>query len=116
MLKEVIDEGGHSSYISVRLTIDPAVDRQPAVASNGKEIAFVRGTGTAREIYVMDAKDDDGDGEGDNLRRLTNNGAADLGPAWSPGGRRIVFQFKLLPPEGRPWTSTGGRRFLPTAQ
>ncbi len=92
VLQTTTDDSGYSSYVSVRLTTDPAVDRQPAVSPNGKEIAFVRGSGSAREIYVMDAKDDDGNGEGDNLRRLTDNTAADIGPAWSPGGERIVFQ------------------------
>ena len=79
---------GTVTYESVRLSVNPAPDRQPAMSPNGKEIAFVRGSGTAREIYVMDTHDDDGDGEGDNLRQVTSNALADVGPAWSPDGRK----------------------------
>jgi TolB protein len=39
----------------------------------------------------MDATDDDGDGQGDNLRRLTDNAASDFAPAWSPDHRKIAF-------------------------
>jgi Tol biopolymer transport system component len=39
----------------------------------------------------MDATDDDGDGQGDNLRRLTDNAASDFAPAWSPDGKKIAF-------------------------
>jgi TolB protein len=40
----------------------------------------------------MDAADDDGDGNGDNLRRLTDNAAVDSHATWSPDGRRLAFQ------------------------
>jgi len=30
--------------------------------------------------------------DGTDLTRLTNNSAVDIGPAWSPDGRRIAFQ------------------------
>ena len=35
--------------------------------------------------------DDDGDGYGDDIRRLTDNTASDLDPNWSPDGKRIVW-------------------------
>ena len=76
----------------LRLTKNPAVDQFPTVSPNGKEIAFQSNRDGNTEIYVMEAKDDDGDGEGDNLRRLTNNAASDAQPAWSPGGQKIAFQ------------------------
>ena len=37
------------------------------------------------EIYVMEA-------DGGNPKNLTNNGSSDNNPAWSPDGKRIVFE------------------------
>src|SRR5215204_662018 len=84
---------------AVRLTNHPATDTTPAVSPNGKQIAFASRRDTAEfpnpegelELYVMDASDEDGDGNGDHLRRLTDNAANDDQPAWSPGGRKLAF-------------------------
>jgi Tol biopolymer transport system component len=40
----------------------------------------------------MDAVDNDNDGNGDNLKRLTTNPAVDVAPAFFPDGTRIAFQ------------------------
>src|SRR5215204_2228828 len=90
------DEQGSST---VRLTSHPATDTQPAVSPNGKQIAFASRRDTPEfpnpegdlELYVMGASDEDGDGNGDHLRRLTDNAAADDQPAWSPGGKKLAF-------------------------
>jgi Tol biopolymer transport system component len=92
----VTDEHGSAP---IRLTTDPATDQFPAVSPNGKEIAFASTRSTPEfpnpegdfELYVMDIADDDHDGNGDNLRRLTDNTAGDAGPAWSPGGKKLAF-------------------------
>jgi len=85
---------------AIRLTNQPGLDSQPAVSPNGKQIAFVSSRDTVEfpnlegdlELYVMDAVDADGDGNGDHLRRLTDNAAADATPAWSPGGKKLAFR------------------------
>ena len=48
------------------------------------QIAFVSNREGNSEIYVID-------GDGKNLRNLTNNPDTDRDPAWSPDGREIVF-------------------------
>ena len=74
-----------------RLTNNPAADNLPALSADGDRIAFVSNRDGNEEIYVMDARDVDGDGNGDNLVRLTNDAAIDRFPDWSPDGNRIVF-------------------------
>lgn len=75
----------------VRLTDNPAVDRFPAWSPDGTTIAFNRdivfdttSQDTVFEIYLMDA-------DGSNQRRLTNDVADDVEPAWLADGSRIVF-------------------------
>ena len=48
------------------------------------QITFMSHRDGNPEIYVMNS-------DGGNQRRLTNNGAKDLNPSWSPNGKRIAF-------------------------
>jgi Tol biopolymer transport system component len=64
---------------------DPAVDAQRAWL--------------AAEIYLMD-------GDGSNLRRLTENSYSDGFPSLSPDGTRIVFDSNRLRAEGEPFNTS----------
>jgi TolB protein len=70
-----------------RLTSNGAV---PAWSPDGRTIAFVRTTGPADEIWLMDA-------DGRNQRRLTvpprstNVYGKDSMPEWSPSGKELAF-------------------------
>ncbi len=48
------------------------------------KIVCVRMTGRSQELWYMDF-------DGNNARRLTNNGSINALPAWSPGGRYIAY-------------------------
>ena len=48
------------------------------------QITFISHRDGNPEIYVMNS-------DGSNQRRLTNNGAKDWNPSWSPNGKRIAF-------------------------
>ncbi len=67
------------------LTNTPTDTPLPTVFGGGRgQIAFFSNRDGNGEIYVMDA-------DGKNLRRLTNNPAADEWPSWSPEGKQIAF-------------------------
>jgi Tol biopolymer transport system component len=75
-------------------------DYQPTWSPDSSRIAFVSQSRTwvdACDIYVMDAADRDGDGNGDNLQRLTYtdsyncSATEDVNPAWSPTGEQIAY-------------------------
>jgi len=64
-----------------RLTTDTS-DTSPA--ASGSRIAFMSARDGNWEIYAVNL-------DGSGLKRLTNNGANDGLPAWSPDGRSIAF-------------------------
>lgn len=56
---------------------------EPGMAAS--RIAFAReGRGGAKEIYMVDS-------DGENLRRITDDGSITLSPAWSPDGTRMAY-------------------------
>ncbi len=97
-----------------RLTDSPSIDRSPNWSPDGKEIVwwsqrdFNPGSTTSRnpEIYKMNA-------DGTGVTRLTDsandpatpaNESVDLNPAWSPDGKRIVFNSSRSGDESEVYT------------
>ncbi len=69
----------------VRVTADPAEDRDPAWSPDGKELAFASRRDGNWEVYVLNLADG-------ALRRLTDDLAYDAAPAWSPDGKWILYE------------------------
>ena len=69
----------------VRLTSDPAEERDPAWSPDGQMMAFASNRGHNWDIYLLDL-------EGGALIRLTRDPGFDGGPTWSPDGERIAFE------------------------
>ena len=80
----------------IRLTNNVARDARPAFSPEGDTVAFTSNRDGDDEIYLMDAQDADGDGNGDHLTQLTNNtGVIDTHANFSPDGERMVFTSNL---------------------
>ena len=73
--------------IQSRLTFGPrgAMNVEPAVSPDGKQIAFSSDRSGKPMIYIMNNKD------GKNIRRLTFAGKYNAHPSWSPDGETIAF-------------------------
>lgn len=69
----------------VRLTSDPAEDRDPVWSPDGQMLAFASHRGDNWDVYLLDL-------EGGALIRLTRTPGFDGGPSWSPDGTRIAFE------------------------
>jgi Tol biopolymer transport system component len=75
-------------------------DSNPSFSPSGTKIAFDSFRDLNDNIYVMAASDANGDGNGDNVKRLTKNTASDTEPAFSPNGRKIAFVSDRVNPGG----------------
>jgi len=91
-------EGNFDIYITDRngfeptpLSPDPAVDQSPAFSPEGTELVFI----SKRKNFLNNPEEDFEiflvDRAGSNLRQLTENGADDRDPRFSPDGGQIVF-------------------------
>ena len=80
-----------------RLTAKPDVFSRSGRPTGGRSPSRApiahRGRGNV-DLYVMNA-------DGSGLRRLTRDPASDVGPVWSPDGRKIAFTRSHAPAEGR---------------
>lgn len=92
------NQGGNEIYVMdadgtdrERLTNNAARDARPAFSPDGERIAFTSNRDGDDEIYAMDATDQDGDGNGDNLTKITNNTVSDTHVNFSPDGEKVAF-------------------------
>jgi Tol biopolymer transport system component len=72
------------SHEAEQLTDGDGYDYQPDVSADGKKIIFVRYTGNATELMLLDLTTK-------QTRALTDNKAVNLEPRWSPDGSKVVF-------------------------
>lgn len=69
----------------IRLTYDPADDREPAWSPNGRQLAFSSHRNGSWDIYIYDLPQG-------ILRRITSGLAYEGHPAWSPDGQWLVYE------------------------
>jgi len=68
-------------------------DTQPTFSRDGKKIVFESDRVGNSELYSMDVVDANGDGNGDNLVRLTATPTVrDIQPVVSPDGKKIAYR------------------------
>jgi dipeptidyl aminopeptidase/acylaminoacyl peptidase len=92
----------------VRLTNNPSGDGAPAWSPDGTRIAFTTTRDGNNEIYVMDAADCDGDGNGDTLTNITNNPATDWLPDWGTAAGPGVTNCPPIAGAGGPYSAPEG--------
>lgn len=71
-----------------RLTDDPGCDHHPALSPDGRRLAWAAERDGAVDIFLMELGPD---GEGRDLRRLTETPAVEADLCWSTDGERIYF-------------------------
>ncbi len=90
-----------------QLTTGGGYDYQPDVSADGRRVVFTRYLDDAYEIIVRDLRSG-------RETRVTENGAVNLDPRWSPEGNRIAyvttddtghFHIAIATAEGGGWTS-----------
>lgn len=72
------------SDVAEQLTAGPGYDFQPDVAPDGRHVVFTRYAADAMELHVLDL-------DTRAVPALTQDGAVNLEPRWSPDGGRIAF-------------------------
>ena len=69
------------------LATTPGPKTDPVISPDGKKIVFTVGTlqaGTASALWIVNS-------DGTGLKQLTNDGAIDVRPTWSPDGSQLAF-------------------------
>jgi Tol biopolymer transport system component len=70
--------------VTERLRLGFTGINNPSFSPDGQHLVFTGFDGGWSDLYVVDR-------DGNNLRRLTRDGYADIMPQWSPDGRSIAF-------------------------
>ncbi|MCH8310509.1 MAG: PD40 domain-containing protein [Chloroflexi bacterium] len=83
-------DGDGNGDNQIQLTNHPTGDGGPIWSPDGQKIAWTAHRDGNAELYVMDAVDSDGDGNGDNPTNISNNPANDGPTGWSPDSTRII--------------------------
>jgi len=92
----------------VRLTYDPADDRDPAWSPDGDHIAFASNRADNWDIYLLDLASG-------ALIRLTHDPDFDASPTWSPDGAWIAFESYRRGNLDIYIMSTTGKQVVPVA-
>lgn len=71
-----------------RLTVSPAIDREPAVSPDGRTLAFASDRNGTFQVYLMPLP-------GGVVRQLTRSTQGADQPAWSPDGKHLAFRSGL---------------------
>ncbi|MDY0019851.1 MAG: DPP IV N-terminal domain-containing protein, partial [Anaerolineae bacterium] len=69
----------------LRLTYDPAEDRDPAWSPDGRWLAFSSRRANNWDLYLMDL-------DSNTVLRLTRDPAFEAGPAWSPDSKWLAYE------------------------
>ncbi|NJN95882.1 MAG: hypothetical protein HC875_18135 [Anaerolineales bacterium] len=80
---------------AINVTRHPADDWTPSWSPDSKRLAFSSIRAGNWEIFVVDmACLDDPETCPDSAVQITDNGTGNLGPVWSPDGKRLAFSSK----------------------
>ncbi len=85
----VAPDGSQQQAIPIGSDLESAFS--PAVAPDGRRIAFAGSKGGQIDIYIMNV-------DGSGRKQLTNDLAQDLGPTWAPDGQTLLFHWSGTAP------------------